>query len=123
MFFKISVARQEAALPEVNLRCPACRRNATLTAVGQGDVVASSREGGDGYRFGQRICPNPECRAHIFTVLDLHNNAVLVSYPGETIDFDATDLPKDVLEAFEEAIKCHAQQCYVGRRDHGAKDP
>jgi Domain of unknown function (DUF4145) len=59
------------------------------------------------------MCPNPECGAHIFTVLDFNNNSVLVSYPAETIDFDATDLPPEVLEAFEEAVKCHAQQCYV----------
>jgi hypothetical protein len=34
-------------------------------------------------------------------------------YPPETIDFDSTNLPKSVQNALEEAIKCHAQRCYV----------
>ncbi|MEN3285198.1 MAG: hypothetical protein V7607_6338 [Solirubrobacteraceae bacterium] len=37
----------------------------------------------------------------------------MTSYPPETIDFDASDIPGRVVAAFEEAIKCHARQCYV----------
>jgi hypothetical protein len=36
-----------------------------------------------------------------------------VSFPAETIDFDATNIPVSVQGAFEEAIKCHAQSCFV----------
>ncbi|WP_428274400.1 DUF4145 domain-containing protein [Candidatus Palauibacter sp.] len=38
---------------------------------------------------------------------------MLVTYPPETIDFDATDLPDGVRSALEEAIKCHANAAYV----------
>jgi hypothetical protein len=36
-----------------------------------------------------------------------------VSYPAETLDFDASGLPDEVHDALEEAIKCHASQCYT----------
>jgi hypothetical protein len=35
------------------------------------------------------------------------------SFPAETLDFDATNIPATVQGAFEEAIKCHAQSCFV----------
>jgi len=35
------------------------------------------------------------------------------SFPAETIDFDSTNIPAGVVSAFEEAIKCHATQCFV----------
>ncbi|MGX9120317.1 DUF4145 domain-containing protein [Mesorhizobium sp. BHbsci] len=36
----------------------------------------------------------------------------MISYPPEVIDFDATNLPSDILASLEEAIKCHAAGCY-----------
>jgi hypothetical protein len=38
---------------------------------------------------------------------------VVDSYPAETIDFDATNVPAAIPAALEEAIKCHAQRCFV----------
>jgi len=38
---------------------------------------------------------------------------VAESFPAETLDFDATNIPATVQSAFEEAIKCHAQSCFV----------
>ncbi|MFI5089181.1 MAG: DUF4145 domain-containing protein [Terriglobales bacterium] len=38
---------------------------------------------------------------------------LLVSYPPERLDFDSTDVPDSVRAAFEEAIACHSQQCFV----------
>jgi len=38
---------------------------------------------------------------------------IVESFPAETIDFDATNIPAAVQSAFEEAIKCHAQSCFV----------
>jgi len=58
-----------------------------------------------------RWCPNRSCQTHLFVVAR-HDGTVVASYPAETIDFDATDLPEAVVSAFEEAVKCHAQECY-----------
>ncbi|MGH3022316.1 MAG: DUF4145 domain-containing protein [Gaiellaceae bacterium] len=38
---------------------------------------------------------------------------IVASYPPELIDFDATNVPAKVVEAMEEAIKCHANECFM----------
>jgi hypothetical protein len=62
-------------------------------------------------QVGHRMCPNPPCSAHLFVVLQ--NNNLKVSYPPERIDFDSTNVPAQVIESLEEAITCHANQCFV----------
>jgi hypothetical protein len=61
--------------------------------------------------MGQRRCPNPECQAHLFFAHQ--NGKIVVSYPPELIDFDPVNLPPSVLAAFEEAISCHANRCFI----------
>jgi hypothetical protein len=41
-----------------------------------------------------------------------NSGELLSSYPAERIDFDASLLPELVQEPLEEAIECHAQECY-----------
>jgi hypothetical protein len=41
------------------------------------------------------------------------SGSVLACYPPEVIDFDATNVPSKVVEALNEAITCHANECYV----------
>lgn len=38
---------------------------------------------------------------------------LVASYPPELLDFDATNIPAKVTEAMQEAIQCHANQCYT----------
>ena len=64
-----------------------------------------------GPKLGHRRCPNLECRAHVFVIVE-DSNDVIASYPPERIDFDATNLPPEVQAALEEAITCHANACY-----------
>jgi hypothetical protein len=61
---------------------------------------------------GHRRCPHPECHAYILVVYDVASGSVLRSFPPETIDFDATNLPAAVLTSLEEAVICHAHGCY-----------
>jgi hypothetical protein len=63
--------------------------------------------------LGQRRCPDPDCRTHVFFVWNKSTQRALVSYPTERIDFDTTDIPASIVSTFEEAISCHASQCYV----------
>jgi hypothetical protein len=65
-----------------------------------------------GVRAGQRVCGSPDCRAHLFVVRQ-YTGQLIVGYPVETIDFDACDIPARVVDAFEEAIACHAHRCFV----------
>ena len=111
-----SVSRQPDRAPAyVRVRCPGCRDRVTLDSFGQQDIQFHSEELGRAFAAGQRICPNTECRTHLFVVYDERGNTIEVwaLYPAERIDFDATNLPPSVLSAIEEAATCHAHECYV----------
>jgi hypothetical protein len=102
----------------VNMRCPACRQLGTFEAFDKiVDLIQSLRDDSDNsitsYILGQRRCPNNICKAHIFFVHNMNTQTVVISYPAETIDFDSTSLPSNVLSALEEAITCHANRCFV----------
>jgi hypothetical protein len=74
-------------------------------------VVEGPGPPGGYLELGIRRCPNAVCNAYVFVVR--RGGQVEASYPPERLDFDATDLPPAVLEAFEEAVTCHANQCYT----------
>jgi hypothetical protein len=61
--------------------------------------------------LGLRRCPNAACKAAIFVVH--YAGKLMESFPAETVDFDATNIQAGVVTSFEEAIKCHANQCFV----------
>jgi hypothetical protein len=92
----------------LSVRCPACKQIGTFQLVGQ-DLGFTDKTGA--VQVGQRMCPNPPCRAHLFVVLQRGN--LSVSYPPERIDFDSTDVPGPIIESLEEAITCHANQCFI----------
>lgn len=95
----------------ISLRCPACRQNGTFDGVMQFD--AQNATGGRGYRAGLRACPNRECRAVVFFIWDMGTRVVVASYPAERLDFDSTNIPASVTKALEEAISCHANECFI----------
>lgn len=100
----------------VSIRCPSCRHKGTFEKTQQQDLQTSRSIRGkrnvvQTIIFGQRRCPDPQCRAHIFFVAV--NDKIAATYPAETIDFDSSNLPKTVVGAFEEAIICHASNCYI----------
>jgi hypothetical protein len=99
----------------ISLRCPACRRDVTFDSLGLPDVKMHVREPAFlDLLAGQRRCGNPECRAHLFVIRGNYGpEPIRVTYPPETIDFDASDIPDRIVDAFEEAIKCHSRQCFV----------
>ena len=91
----------------LSLRCPSCRQIGTFQAVHEKTVLTSET-----VLLGQRICPNPKCRAHIFVVWK-STGEILISYPPEIIDFDSTNIPPKIIKTFEEALTCHANQSFV----------
>src|SRR4051794_14064999 len=95
----------------ITVRCPACRRMGTFAPPPELSDLRVHLDSGEIYLMGQRRCPNPECRAHLFFVAEAVaiqvNRAgvqLLATYPAERVDFDATNLPTPVLAALEEAI-------------------
>ena len=63
------------------------------------------------YSCGQRYCPNPRCRGHLFIVFRMNKPAV--AYPPIKLDFDPKNIPDKIQTTFEEAITCHAIGCFV----------
>jgi hypothetical protein len=115
MFFEIqspSPAVQQSSASLVSIRCPACKQRVTLEGLTNAhDVVTPVPGFGQPVLFGQRRCPNPSCHKHIFVIVDAGN--VAATYPPERLDFDSTDIPATVKNAFEEAIACHSVECFV----------
>lgn len=103
----------------VTARCPHCSHNSIFEIppgardmqcsqpVLNGVPVATGRS----WLLGQRICPNPACRGHVFFVAD-PNQGVLFMSPPEVIDFDQEGVPHNVVAALSEALICHANGCY-----------
>jgi hypothetical protein len=93
--------------PIVKIICPSCGHAGTFEKLGVDDIYTSQ----GGYFFGQRRCPNDNCRAHIFVIVQ--NNTVISTFPTQRIDFDKSSIPSNVMSAFEEAITCHSTQCFI----------
>lgn len=99
----------------VATRCPHCGHNGTFLHVGGADIYTYVRNNNSiypEYYLGIRKCPNEKCNGHLFFIADNVKNIILTS-PSETIPFDKENIPDKVLNAFEEAIKCHANLCFV----------
>jgi hypothetical protein len=110
MFLKVDKLTVHQPEVVVNLRCPACMQRGIFEPFGSAHDILITNLSPYVYA-GQRRCPNPDCRAHLFFAQA--NKELLVSYPSERIDFDATNVPAAVVKPLEEAITCHANQCFV----------
>jgi hypothetical protein len=114
VIFRRVINARQADPYTVGARCPACRHRVTLDSLGFHDALAETDYSSSQHvRFGHRRCPNGGCLAHLFVVVNETTRELIVSYPPEKIDFDASELPEAVVSAIEEAITCHSQDCYV----------
>lgn len=97
--------------PDLRIRCPGCLYLVTLGGFfPNGDMRLISPEQ-PVLMAGYRFCPNLECKQFVFVIYN--PDEVLLTYPPERIDFDATNIPTGVLATLEEAVLCHATGCYV----------
>ena len=116
MIFKMQTLEEITANFTVSIRCPSCRQKGIFVITQNNDLRAqcpvTDKDGvTEAVILGQRCCPDPQCRSHIF--FGATRGQIVVSYPAETVDFDSSDLPRPVVQAFEEAITCHANNCYI----------
>jgi hypothetical protein len=89
----------------IAIRCPHCGHQGVFIII-TGDVILN----GNTYA-GQRKCPNNHCNGHIFFLHSAKNE--IFTYPSETIPFEKNNIPPKILAAFEEAVKCHSNQCFI----------
>jgi len=94
--------------PKIAVRCPGCGHNGTFENLNSQDLL----DQGNSIWFGQRRCPNSKCGIHIFYVY-FNNGGQVCTYPQETIGFDKEGIPSNVLAAFEEAVICHSNNCFI----------
>lgn len=93
---------------EVVVDCPECGNGGTFDTIKD---CLDERTSDGKYVLGQRICPNPSCRCHIFFVRD--NEEKIVTYPHLRINFDTTSIPEKIKESLEEAIGCESIESYI----------
>lgn len=109
--------------PIIRARCPGCKDFGVMevlwhstdidvrTVAQQGAAVAVAGVGPQAsVIMGQRRCPNPKCLTHIF--FGFHGDRITHLYPPLKIPFDTSNLPPAIVESMEEAITCHAGECF-----------
>lgn len=106
MIFKLDNVSATGANTKISTRCPHCGHNGTFETVG-------NDAGKPGRTFGLRRCPNSNCLGHLFFVYNTQTNAIIITYPSDTIPFDKENIPDKVLNAFHEAIISHSNSCFI----------
>jgi len=96
----------QAAHINIAIRCPHCGHNGTFVSFSP-DYLESTQK----IIVGQRRCPNTKCKGHIFFISQ--DGEVIRTFPSETIPFDKTGIPDRILDAFNEAITCHSNNCFM----------
>lgn len=102
--FHLSTSLNKFGQGIINFRCPACHQRGSFEKA-QGDML-DLRDSETGLFFGSRVCPNLNCRAHVFLVRN-SQGGIEAAYPPEGIDFDDNDIPEGIATTFEEALLCH----------------
>ena len=106
---KYSIINTQASSgTRISTRCPHCRHNGTFESIGN-DI----NENASNLTFGLRKCPNRHCFGHLFFVYDRNIGDLILTYPSETIPFNKDGIPENVLNAFEESVVCHSNNCFV----------
>lgn len=106
MIFKLSATSQNSSGTRISTRCPHCGHNGTFEQMGN-DV------NNNGMTFGLRRCPNESCFGHLFFVYNLNSRQVIITHPSDLIPFEKENIPENVLNAFQEAIVSHSNNCFV----------
>lgn len=97
----------------VKMKCPGCGHKGTFERISSEIKDVRVLTENQGWRaFGQRYCPNNDCKAHLFFISEMGGN-LIASYPAIKIDFEKQNIPTEVLQVFEEAIICHAEKCFI----------
>ncbi len=106
MKIKLSHTGTNSSGTRISTRCPHCGHNGTFEQIGT-DVK------NNGHTFGLRRCPNEKCFGHLFFAYNNSLNKIAITHPSETIPFDKENIPENVLNAFEEAIISHSNNCFI----------
>ena len=107
MTYKITKVTHGHAITIATI-CPHCGHKGTFENLFGQD----SFESNNNLWFGSRRCPNPKCHGHIFFISDPGANLAKM-YPNIKITFDSEKIPGKIKSAFDEALTCHSNNCFV----------
>lgn len=88
--------------------CPHCGNDGTFQNLFGQDTLETNYN----YWYGSRKCPNPKCNGHIFFISDSYGN-LIKTYPSLIIAFNSDKIPDRIKHTFEEALKCHGNNCFI----------
>ena len=108
MIFKLIGGNQAVQGTRISTRCPHCGHNGTFESLGSDIQNNNSKK-----IFGLRRCPNQKCFGHLFFVYDNQGDNIILTHPSDSIPFDKEDIPENVLNAFQEAILSHSNNCFI----------
>jgi len=106
MIFKLSTTSHNTNGTRVSIRCPHCGHKGTFEHIGN-DTLNNNNI------FGLRRCPNEMCFGHLFFVYNNQDREITITYPSDSIPFDKENIPEKILNAFQEAIITHANNCFI----------
>jgi hypothetical protein len=106
MYIKAShQSHKPSADTKILINCPHCRNNGTFDSVVPHDIVLSTA-----FIHGLRKCPNADCLGIIFFIT---SGKDVISFPSVKIQINREEIPEKIINIFDEAITCHANQCYM----------
>jgi len=108
MIYKLDGQNNNSSGTRISTRCPHCGHNGTFEAVGN-DINNTNNN----RVFGLRRCPNEKCFGHMFFVYNSQSKEIILTHPSDTIPFEKENIPEKVLNAFQEAILSHSNNCFV----------
>lgn len=92
--------------PRVVARCPSCGHEAVFERFEERKDLLYR-----GHVYGQRKCPNPDCRGHLFFVSK--GKEGVTTFPAQRVDFEKDGIPEHVMAPLDEALECHANGSYT----------
>ncbi len=95
----------------ISLRCPHCRSQGTFEPMNECRDLQGQFGPNQPGGAGLRRCPHPNCFGLVL-VFRNDQGHLIASLPPEIVDFDPSEIPPEVQASFEEALTCHAYECY-----------
>ena len=108
MLIKLNGTNQSVNGTRISTRCPHCGHNGTFESVGNDVQNSNSNK-----ILGVRRCPNGKCFGHLFFIYSTQTGEINITYPSDTIPFDKENIPEKVLNAFQEAVISHSNNCFI----------
>ncbi|MDO3641923.1 DUF4145 domain-containing protein [Mucilaginibacter sp. L3T2-6] len=106
MYYKVAAQEsKEPSTTRVVSECPFCQTKGTFDILSPKDLWLDRQA-----IAGIRYCPNQDCRGLIFFIL---TGKGLNIYPPIKISINREKIPGNIIKIFDEAVTCHATECYI----------